>query len=318
MQADPSADKISHHEKILLIGSCFANNIGSKLQKYKFQADINPFGILYNPISIAQNLLSAAYMQEADPEKIVQGNGRFFHYDFHSEISGSSEMECLQKAHKSIQNTHGLLDQLDYLFISLGTAWAYELKGLGSVVANCHKLPANNFKKVLLKQDQIEKKLTTLIETFQTKYPDLKIIFTLSPVRHVKDGLHENQVSKSILMLVVHSLTQQYSTCSYFPSYEIMMDDLRDYRYYADDLIHPSKLALDYIWKYFSETYFSIATFQLVDEIHKINRDLSHKAFHPKTEEHQKFLQKLEGRIKRLSRKHNLDFSKEIETLIDA
>lgn len=300
-----------------MIGSCFSNNIGEKLQQNKFQALINPFGVLYNPVSITKNLLSSIGRKEADHGSIIQSSGRFFHFDFHSKISASTEEECVENANQAIKNCHEQLTDLSYLFLSLGTAWVYRWKENDKIVANCHKVPAKSFNKELLTLGEVEESLQSMVEKLSSNYPNLKIIFTLSPVRHVKDGFHENQLSKSTLSLAINSVVNKFGSCSYFPSYEIMMDDLRDYRYYTDDLIHPSPMALDYVWKIFAETYFSIATFQIVEEIQKIKNDLSHKAFHPDSDEHQKFLQKLEGKIKSFAKKHNLDFRKELEGLKD-
>lgn len=299
----------------MLLGSCFSNNIGEKLQESKFKVSINPFGIIYNPVSLSQNLLYSIENREADSASVVESNGRFFHYGFHSDVSGATEEECLLNANQAIKDSYNSLQDLDIMFISLGTAWVYRKKDNKAIVANCHKIPAKNFSKELLKVGEVEESLQTLVGKLNSLFPKLRIIFTLSPVRHVKDGLHENQLSKSTLMLAIDSTVEKFACCSYFPSYEIMMDDLRDYRYYADDLIHPSAMAVEYIWKIFSESYFSIATCQLVEEIFKIKRELSHKAFHPESGEHQKFLQKLRSKINKLENKYALDFGKELEDL---
>ena len=308
-------DKISHKDKLLLIGSCFSRDIGNKLRENKFHAFVNPFGILYDPLSISRNLTLAIANRAADAEGVIENSGRFYHLDFHSDISGKSEEECLQHADKAVSICRSALEELDFMFLTLGTSWIYRRNDSGKAIANCHKLPAKEFSKELLSVQDMELSLAGMLEKLLLTNPKVKVVFTISPVRHLKDGMHENQLSKAALMLAVDSVVKKFDHCMYFPSYEIMMDELRDYRFYKEDLLHPSTLAIDYIWRYFSESFFSIASFQLLEEIQQIASDVAHKPFHPESDAHKKFLQNLEGRILRFSKKHNLDYREELEKL---
>ncbi len=250
-----SKNAISHEQKILLLGSCFSDNIGEKLVNGGFQAIVNPLGTLYNPASIASVITECA-------KPVEQRNGEFFNW-LHS------------KADTSWTETPNPLSA-DILCITFGTAWIYRLKETGMVVANCRKQPDRLFAREKLSADAIVGIWSQLIEN----WPDgecPRVIFTVSPIRHRKDGLHENQVSKATLLLAVNALCKRYpEKCEYFPAYEIMMDELRDYRFYAEDMMHPSSVAIDYIWEQFQETYFSEETQKRITEAEKIYRQSQH------------------------------------------
>lgn len=296
---------LNHQQPILLLGSCFSNNVGKKLEEAKFNVVSNPFGISYNPISI-HKLLNPNFTFSAK-----ENNGIYYSHDFHSDLNElSSEIFHLQVKEKK-QLLAKQLTNNSTLIITYGTAWVYELKSTKEVVNNCQKIPADAFKKRLLSTKEIIDSFKTLISELKVKPKE--IIFTVSPVRHTKDGFHENQLSKSTLLLAINHICKGFDYCSYFPSYEIMMDDLRDYRFYADDLIHPNNQAIEYIWNFFSKTYFSEHTIQLNAEIRKLIQAVNHRAFQPKTEQHQKFLKNLIQKMEAFQTSNKIDFKAEIE-----
>ena len=249
----PSAWKIGYGDKILLVGSCFADSIGQMMAQRGLQVTCNPFGTLYNPISIVQ----ALQMTEIPP--LVEHEGLWHSMFHHGFFSRATKEETREAVRQSIETMQHALQETNVVIVTFGTAWVYEMKdpawltgsGASPVVGNCHKLPANYFTRRRLSVDEIEALWRPLI----TKYPDKHWLFTVSPIRHVKDGLHENQLSKATLLQVVEDLRTQLSAISYFPSYEIMLDELRDYRFYAEDLVHPSPVAIQYIWERFAENY---------------------------------------------------------------
>ena len=206
------------------------------------------------------------------------------------------------------------LGKANWLIITWGTARVYEWKETGEVVGNCHKLPDKLFVRRLLDVDEIVSVYISLLEKIRLVNPEVQILFTVSPIRHAKDGLHGNQLSKAVLLLAIEKICQKFSYCHYFPSYEILLDELRDYRFYADDMLHPSPLAVRYLWERFSEAFFSAETKQVITAIEDIIKDLSHKPFHPESEAYQRFLGQIVLKIERLNGKYPyLDFQKETE-----
>lgn len=306
---------VTHAGRILLMGSCFAENIGKQLADAKFQLDLNPFGILYNPFS-----LSAALV-EILKGKAYQEEDLFFFKDLwhspmhHGSFSASTANETLVNINSRMQQAHQSIQELDWLMLTFGTAYVYEQKETGRVVSNCHKLPENRFTRRLLSVEEIVSEYTSLIASMTARNPNLKILFTVSPIRHIRDGMHANQLSKSTLLLAIHRLQQQFpDKVFYFPSYEIVLDELRDYRFYADDMLHPSPLAVRYLWNRFSETFFSPETKEIISSAEDISRDLAHKPFHPESEAYQRFLGQIVLKIERLNGKYPyLDFQKETE-----
>ncbi|WP_336527015.1 GSCFA domain-containing protein, partial [Bacteroides acidifaciens] len=233
----------------------------------------------------------------------------------HGSFSASTPEKTLQNINDRLRQAFQTMQQLDWLMLTFGTAYVYEQKETGKVVANCHKLPENNFNRRLLLADEIVDEYTSLIISLAARNPNLKILFTVSPIRHIRDGMHANQLSKSTLLLAIDRLQQLFPQhVFYFPSYEIVLDELRDYRFYADDMLHPSPLAVRYLWGRFSETFFSADTKQIMAEIEDIRRDLAHKPFHPGSEAYQRFLGQIVLKIERLIGKYPyLDFQKETE-----
>ncbi len=306
---------IRHADHILLMGSCFAENIGALLSDAKFRLELNPFGILYNPLSISSALREIATKKEYTEKDLFAYRGLWHSPMHHGSFSASTPEETLQHINVRFQQARKAMQQLDWLMLTFGTAYVYEQKETGKVVANCHKLPESNFNRRLLLVDEIVDEYTSLITSLAARNPNLKILFTVSPIRHIRDGMHANQLSKSTLLLAIDRLQQFFPQhVFYFPSYEIVLDELRDYRFYADDMLHPSPLAVRYLWERFSETFFSADTKQIMAEVEDIRRDLAHKPFHPASEAYQRFLGQIVLKIERLIGKYPyLDFQKETE-----
>lgn len=290
-----SAPLINHGSAIVTSGSCFSDNIGQKLSENKFRVVTNPLGTCYNPLSIHKGLM----MDKPDDDLFVESQGTWRHFDFHSKFSSTSKDE-LRKI--LIDQLRSLSKGSDTVILTYGTAWVYRHKATNKIVANCHKRPQAEFEKLLLTPAQIIESFEQLQSSFQKN-----IIVTLSPVRHVKDTLELNAVSKAILRYAIH----QFASKDYFPAYEIMMDDLRDYRFYAADMIHPSDVAIDYIWNKFAGRYFSKETKDIIERWQKVARSLSHRPFNIGTDEYKKFLNGILKDLKEL--KTVLNVSDEIE-----
>ena len=298
----PSEKKIGYGDKILLLGSCFADNIGAKFEEHYFQTTINPFGTLYNPASIAKAVLDMGYGPSG--MGLVEYNGLWHSMMHHGSYSGVDKEEVIARCEESRIQMREALQQASVVIVTFGTAWVYEYEG--EVVANCHKLPANRFVRRRLTVNEIVDMWQPIIASM----PDKHWIFTVSPIRHIKDGLHENQVSKAILLQAVDRLmaqqasrtssTSSTSCTSYFPSYEIMLDELRDYRFYAEDMVHPSAVAVDYIWQRFVETYMTTDTQQEMRVLHKLWRDRHHRFLHPESPEAEQFAEHIKTRLQAL------------------
>ena len=309
----PAIARIRLTDSILTIGSCFSDAIGNRMRSNKFNVLVNPFGTIYNPESIHKAVQYAIAGTPPSEGSFIEGQDRFLHYDFHSRFSASTRSELERTLQSAVLQTHNFLVNSKWLIITYGTAWAYELKRTNAVVANCHKMPQNLFNKFLLTQKRI-------LDSFQTMYaaarefnPEIKIILTVSPVRHLKDTLELNSVSKSVLRLACHTLSQQHSDVEYFPSYEILMDDLRDYRFYKADMIHPSDVAEDYIWQKCVDRYFDDDAKQFLSKWKEITLALKHRPFNRESPSHQKFISETIKRLEELKFLVNVD--KEIASL---
>lgn len=295
--------EINHQSKILFLGSCFAENIGNMLEKSRFRTDINPFGILYNPLSVKKSIEYLLSNKQFTMNDLVRNEGIWHSFAHHGRFSGENAEEVLAAINNRIQfSTQFLLDSY-YLFITLGSAWVYFLKSTGDVVSNCHKFQNSIFDRTLISVETIVNELFEVLTLLLQHNPKLKIIFTVSPVRHWKDGANGNQLSKASLLLAISALQKKMPQISYFPAYELVIDDLRDYRFYADDLLHPNTQAVEYIYEKFAACYFSKQTNELNEEIQSIESAKAHKPFNPNTENHQLFLQKLNTKIENLERK---------------
>jgi hypothetical protein len=290
----PTDYKIKHDQLILLLGSCFSQNIGERLQNYKFKSISNPFGTIFHPIALGKLLNYVTQNEQVHAEQLLLSQGIYVHPDFHSSLGDIDQIKALFNINNTISSIHHLLKDIKYLFITLGTTIGYRLKSNENIVANCHKLPLDIFNKEDVSVSECSKSLSLAIEQLLQINSQIKIIFTVSPVRHIKDGIIANARSKAKLMSLAENLEAQYEQVTYFPAYEIMMDDLRDYRYYEKDMIHPNDLAIDYIWEKFCTQYFDENTIQIMQKIEKINRAVSHRPFNPSSKEHIAFLAKVE------------------------
>lgn len=291
---------ISYQDKILTLGSCFAENIGSKLQDAYFQTFINPFGVLYNPMSVGQGLRYLLSEKNFTTDDIFQYGSLWNSFAHSSLFSATTAEETLQNINSRLRTARNFLNETHVMMITLGTAWVFENAETGNIVANCHKLPANCFNRRRMSRDEIVKELSEVITLLRGRNPQMQFIFTVSPIRHWKDGAHENTVSKSTLHTAVDELEKNFTFVQYFPAYEIVIDELRDYRFYASDMLHPSETAIDYIWQKFSETYFSMDTLKLKKELEQLRADLNHRPLHPETSEFQTFLTRIEKKKKGL------------------
>ena len=276
--------QIGYTTSILMLGSCFVENMGARLEYFKFQADINPCGIVYNPLSVADTLeilLSGKRFEEKD---LILRDGKWMSFSHHGRFSAVSREQCLQNINARLAGAVRQLTKLDVLIITWGTAWVYRYRQTGQVVANCHKFPAAEFEHSRLEVEDIVSVYTGLLKRLWTKRPQLKIIFTVSPVRHWKDGAQGNQLSKAVLLLAIDRLVKLSPQVSYFPSYEIVMDELRDYRFYASDMLHVSEQGVDYIWEKSRDNYIAKETLDRMKRIDKLNKILLHRPHDPESE----------------------------------
>lgn len=281
---------IQHSNRIMLLGSCFSDNIGSKLRRSLMQVQINPFGTVYNPASILSEVERIIDGTPVSENELFKHNDMWHHYGFHSKFSSDSTDKALTKMNLSISTAHNHLKQCDFIIITLGTAFVYEAKSINKIVSNCHKVPAKEFNRYLLTFNQIRHILDTIVTKITDFTPKAKIIFTVSPIRHIGDGLEQNQLSKSLLRATVGETVSVHSqVCSYFPAYEIMLDDLRDYRFYASDMLHPSDVAIDYIWNTFKASFFDDSTAQLVARCERACKRIEHRPFTDNATEIEKF-----------------------------
>jgi len=308
-----SSFPIDYDSKIMLLGSCFAENMGEKFDYFKFQATTNPFGIIFNPVSLEKLIRRSVEKRKFTENDIFFHNDLWHCFEVHSELSNSDKDAFLESLNDLIRSTNKHLSDSTHIIITLGTSWVYRNIASNEIVANCHKVTQKEFTKELLSIQQIEESIESIISLVHSVNSNCKFIFTVSPVRHIKDGFVENTLSKAHLIAAIHSvLNRKFSTSLelttqnniYFPAYEIMMDELRDYRFYAEDMLHPSQTAIDYIWIQFFENYISESEFGLMNDICSIQKGLKHRPFNPKTESHQKFLHQLELKIKTIQNQH--------------
>lgn len=296
---------ITHRSTILLFGSCFSENIGLKLTENKFSVNVNPFGVLYNPFSISKAINRLLDKEVFSEESFVYHNDSYHSFMHHGSFSNSSLEDALEYVNKEFALASTQLEAANFLLITFGTSYVFRLKDTDEIVGNCHKIPANKFKRVRLTIEEITKEWCNLIERLLDLNPNLKIIFTVSPIRHFKDGAHDNQLSKSILQLSVDHLMEHFpANTFYFPAYEIMMDELRDYRFYTDDMLHPSPLAQNYIWERFGRCYFSDVTHTIMLEWQRIHQSLSHKPINTNSEAYHKFIRRTINNIETFQDKY--------------
>ena len=297
----PMPFRLSLASPVLTLGSCFAKTMGERLRENKFNASVNPLGTVYNPVSLARLLDLSRQPHLLSPDRLVQTEGRWRHYDFHSCFAADTPEELLAAITRTVQQTGGFLQTAQCLALTLGTSVAYRLRADGQVVANCHKAPAALFDKSMLRLDEIVSALEASLSAWLSANPSLRIILTVSPVRHVKDTLPVNSASKSLLRVACHLLAERSPRMGYFPAYEIMLDDLRDYRFYEADMIHPTEVAETYIWERFAEACFDEEAKRFLLEWTRIRRDLAHRPFAAHSAAHRRFLAGLEQKLLRLA-----------------
>ena len=250
--------------------------MAGKLSNAGFSVDLNPFGIAYNPFSLSRNLNRLLDGKPYGADELFKDNDLYHSFSHHSRFSGTDPDEVLEKINSRLKQSFDFLRTADLLIVTFGTAFVYRLESTGSVVSNCHKLPAKFFSYKRLTIEEIVREWDDLIVRLKAIYPRLRILFTVSPIRHWKDGAHGNQLSKSILLLSVDELLERHSQCSYFPAYEIVLDELRDYRFYSEDMIHPSSQAVDYVWEKFTAAWMADETVKKVQMVEKVRRAMNH------------------------------------------
>lgn len=299
---------IDHNSTILLLGSCFSESIYNKLDYFKFPADKNPFGIVYNPKAIENLILNVINEKEFSEKDVFHLNERWHCFDAHSELSNSNKDLLLKNLNSQLHKITETLKEATHIIITLGTAWVYRHIETDKIVSNCHKIPQKKFLKELLSADEVEDSLKAIIALIKSVNPAVQLLFTISPIRHLKDGFTENSISKAHLRTAVNQVVDQKKEISYFPSFEIMLDDLRDYRFYSDDMVHPNETAITYIWEAFKATWINDTTFPIMQQIDAIRKGLSHRPFNPNSEQHKNFLAQLRNKMNILEADFDIQF----------
>lgn len=309
--------KLSQKDTIMLVGSCFSTEIGEKLKAAKFHTLINPFGTLFHPIAIENSLTRIYTSQYYTVEEIFNYKDLYFSWDHSTLFSKPKLSQTINLINENLEKANEHFQKTKIFIFTLGTAWVYELSKANLVVSNCHKVPQSQFEKYLLSTAEIYKSLKNITDICLDRNPEARIIYTISPVRHWKDGAHDNQLSKSSLFLGLEKIIEDYQdSVYYFPSYEIVMDELRDYRFFKQDLIHPNQIAVEYLWEVFSDLFFSEGTQKLNKEIESVNRAVSHRALNPQSLAHRKFLYDTLKKIEKISPELPKDsFREEIQIL---
>lgn len=291
---------LTHDHKIMLIGSCFSQEIGNKLNQCGFNTTINPFGTLFNPHSLVACLNHIIRNKKFTSADFFEHNGFWHSYKLHSSFSGQHLNDCIANVNRSISEGHTFLSTADTLIITFGSAWIYQLIENDTIVANCHKVPQQLFSKRKLGVNEVVAETSHLIEHLKGANPNLNIIFTISPVKHLKDGFIENNWSKSTLNVAVHELVRRFDFCDYYPAFEILNDDLRDYRFYKNDMVHPNELAVQYVFEHFCKAYFNEETMEIAHAFFALSKSVDHKTFNSDHPDHQKFISSFEKKANRL------------------
>lgn len=306
IQLQKERNQIDYNSKLMIIGSCFSENIFNKLDYFKINASNNPFGILYNPVAIEKLITNVVNEKKYTEKDIFEFNERWHCFDAHSNLSAVHKNDLLKNLNLEIQLVNKCIKNASHLIITLGTARVYRHIESDNIVGNCHKIPQKKFLQELLSVKQIIASLENIIELVRAENPSINIVFTVSPVRHLKDGFVENTQSKAHLISAIHQIIDKRNQLYYFPSYEIMIDDLREYRFYNTDMIHPNETAINYIWEQFKQVWISENISSIMKEIDTIQKGLAHKPFNPTSEQHQLFLKKLNQKIHLLKEEYNI------------
>ena len=311
-EVDPGEffEKTGYQTSCMFVGSCFTHHIGERMRDLKFKVDLNPFGMVYNPISVLNSLKILQEGKFFTEKDLHNYNNKWFSFSHYTGYSHEDKNICLQKINDRLRDSTLFFQNAGFLFLTLGTAWVYEWKPTGEVVSNCHKLPADNFNRRLLSVEEITDTYIPFLKSLFDEFTGKRLIFTVSPVRHWKDGAVENQRSKSILLLAVHKLVEEFDQVSYFPAYELMMDDLRDYRFYADDMLHIGPVGANYIWEKFQKALIDEESLSLIPVVEKIIRAVNHRPINPESKEYLAFKRKTLEQIRESEKKYPfLDFS---------
>lgn len=307
---EPSVYQMDYDSSILSVGSCFTENIGQKLDYFRFRTEVNPCGIVYNPLSAANVLRMLAERRRFTEEDLWENQGKWVSLYHHGRFSSEKKEDCLHSINTHLERAADFLKKTDFLLITFGTAWVYRHRKSGIIVSNCHRFPGSDFERFRLSVEEIVNVYQALLAELREKNPRLKVIFTVSPIRHWKDGAHANQTSKAVLLLSAEELCRTIPQTYYFPTYEILMDELRDYRFYADDMLHPSALAIEYIWEKFRDTWISPRIYDLMLRVDKLNKGLAHCPFSATSADYLNFKKRLAEEIQVLKKiNQNIVFS---------
>jgi len=302
----PEKNPIDYQSHAVLFGSCFATHMGRKLEYYKFNSFQNPFGILFHPGAIENLITRSVQGDPYDDTALFHQNERWHCFDAHSDLSQTSREGLLQHLNAQLTQTKKQLEQASHIFITLGTAWGYRYKATKALVANCHKVPQNEFNKELASPESVLKSLEKMVGLVRSVNKKTSIIFNVSPVRHLKDGFAENQLSKAHLITAIHGCISHLKDqhLAYFPSYELMMDELRDYRFYASDMVHPNELAIDYIWEKFKGVWISKNSYGTMERVEHIQKGIAHKPFNAESRQHKQFVNSIREKMRELQKEY--------------
>ncbi len=308
IQLQKERNQIDYTSQMLLIGSCFSENINKKLDYFKFNTFSNPFGILYNPKAIENLITNAINETDYTENNIFQLNGRWHCFDAHSDLSSNEKSELLSNLNTAIERTNKQIHKSTHILITLGTSFVYRFIETDSIVGNCHKVPQKKFLKKILSVKKIIASLENMITLIKSVNSKVNILFTVSPVRHLKDGFVENAQSKAHLLSAIHQIIDKRKQLYYFPSYEIILDDLRDYRFYKSDMLHPNETGVNYIWEQFLKVWIQEDSIPLMKEVDSIQKGLAHRPFNPNSEQHKLFLKELHKKIYKVEKELDIKF----------
>ena len=291
---------INYHSKLVLLGSCFAENMAEKFSYYKFQNAENPLGVLFHPISILE-LLRRTHCHNPYTEKdVFFSNGCWQSFQAHSRLNSTSQSGILDSLNAALKSTQNQLENASHVILTFGTAWVYKHIESKSIVANCHKQPQKEFEKSILSVDQLQDTFKSIVSILKSFNPEVTVIFSISPVRHLKDGFAENNQSKAHLISALHSVINTTENTFYFPSYELLMDELRDYRFYKEDMVHPNQIAIDYVWEKFQSVWINPEVNSTMQEVYHLQKGFAHKPFNSMSPEHVDFLSSLSKKVQDL------------------
>jgi len=313
IKVNPSGISIGHHSRLLGLGSCFATNIGECLVNDKFNVALNPFGVIYNPVSIGKSIKYIVNDYAFLHKDVFFHEGKWNSFDHHGSYANPDKEACLKKINTDIRIAHQSIRQLDCLIITLGTAHYYYHQPTKQIVANCHRLPSKEFVRKRLSLTEITGTLMPAIEQLKRINEKLEVILTVSPVRYLRDGMVESNRSKAALLLAADQMSSLLSYVDYFPAYELVVDDLRDYRFFKEDMAHPNQVAVDYVYEKFQQQYFIDSTKTILNDLRKLTKAKTHRPIDPNSESHKRFLGQHLALVTQLVAKYpNLDFKEEL------